>query len=357
MADRKQILAINPGSTSTKIALYEGENEIFEKSIPHTTQELAAFENVTAQFEYRRDLILEELAHERVEFSSLGIVVGRGGLIRPVASGVYEVNESLMKDLWGALMGEHASNLGGLLAHDIAGRAGVKAIIADPVVVDELDSVARLSGHPLFKRTSIFHALNQKSVARRYAHSLGKEYEELNLIVAHMGGGVSVGAHHKGRVIDVNNALGGEGPFSAVRAGTVPGLQLAELCFSGKYTRNDIVQMLIGKGGLVAHTGSNDAREARARAAAGDHYAQLVIEALGYNVGKSIGAMAAVLGGKVDGVLLTGGMAHSTQICGYIRRMVEFIAPVTIYPGENEMRALAHNGRLMLAGKLVPKVY
>ena len=354
-----KILTVNPGSTSTKIALYDDETQLFEQTLRHGTDELAPFAKVADQFSFRKELILDALRQQGVTLEEIDAVVGRGGLVKPIPSGVYEVNDALKRDLMDAPLGEHASNLGGLIADDLARQMGphVRAFIADPVVVDELQPVARLTGHPAFARISIFHALNQKAVARRYAASVGKQYEELNLIVAHLGGGISVGAHERGRVVDVNNALYGEGPFSPERTGTIPARQLADLCFSGKYTHAQVKKMIAGEGGVVAHLGTNDIRAVREKAMNGGEREKLILDALAYNVGKEIGAMAAVLRGKVDAILLTGGIVHGLITREYIREMVEFIAPVHYYPGEDEMQALAENGLRVLRGETEPKVY
>lgn len=353
-----KILAINPGSTSTKIALFENNKEIFSTTIRHSSEELLAFKKIADQFQFRKDLIVKELKKNNINIDEIDAIVGRGGLVKPIASGTYEVTENLKHDLKNPPMGEHASNLGGLIAEDMAASIkGARAFIADPVVVDEMDEVARVSGHALFNRLSIFHALNHKAVARDYAKSVSKRYEDMNLIVAHMGGGISVGAHRKGMVVDVNNALDGEGGFSPERSGTLPAGQLAEICFSGKYTYEQVKQMIVGKGGMVSHLGTNDARDARERADAGDKHAALIVDALSYNVGKQIGAMAAVLKGEVDAILITGGIAYSSRVCDYIKSMVEFIAPVEIFPGEDEMQALANSGYMVLTGELSPKEY
>ncbi|MCD8185376.1 MAG: butyrate kinase, partial [Rikenellaceae bacterium] len=343
----------------TKIALFENETEIFEKTLRHSNEELAPYPKITDQFSFRKDLILEALRQEGVALGSIDAVVGRGGLVKPIPSGVYEMNEALVRDLIDAPMGEHASNLGGLIARDLAKQIGhgARAFIADPVVVDEMQDVARISGHPEVPRLSIFHALNQKAVARMYAQSIDKKYEELNLIVAHLGGGISVAAHEKGRVIDVNNALYGEGPFSPERVGTLSAGQVIDLCFSGKYTYSELKKQVAGKGGVVAWLGTNDMRTVRERAASGDTRARLIVDAMGYAVAKEIGAMAAVLSGRVDAILLTGGIVHGQTTREYIRKRVEFIAPVAFYPGEDEMRALAMNGLRVLTGDTVPKVY
>lgn len=353
-----KILAINPGSTSTKIAIYENEDEKFVKNIKHPAEEIAKFNSVASQFEFRKDIILSELKAAGFDINEIDAIVGRGGLVKPIESGVYEVNEALIDDLNNPPLGEHASNLGGLIACDIAKTVnnGAKAYIADPVVVDELQDVARISGHPLFKRVSIFHALNQKAIARIYAKEVGKKYEDLNLIIAHLGGGISVGAHDHGRVIDVNNALDGDGPFSPERSGSLPTGQLVKLCFSGTKTEAEIKKIIKGVGGLVGHLGTNDAYEVELKAKEDPKY-KLIQDAMSYQVGKSIGAMAAVLKGKVDAILLTGGIAKNPFLVDYVKDMVEFIAPVKVYPGEDEMRALAMNGLMVIRGELKAKIY
>lgn len=352
-----KILAINPGSTSTKIAVFANDKNIFLKNIKHSAEELQPFKKISDQFAFRKGVILKELSNAGIELETINAIVGRGGLLKPIESGVYEVNAAMKEDLQKGLMGEHASNLGGLIADDIAREIGSKAYIADPVVVDELQDVARFSGHPLFSRVSIFHALNQKAIARTYAKSVGKSYEELNIIIAHLGGGVSVGAHKQGRVIDVNNALDGEGPFSPERAGTLPAGQLAKLCFSGEYTYEQVKKIINGKGGLVGFTGSNDAYELEMKAIAGDERAKLIQDAMSYNIGKWIGTMISVLKGKVDAIILTGGMAHNPYIVDYVKDMVSFAAPIVVYPGEDEMAALAMNGLLVLKNEITTKEY
>lgn len=354
----KLILAVNPGSTSTKFGLYRDNEIVFVESISHSSDELAEYKKISEQFSFRKKLIMEELDKRDVAISDIKAVVGRGGLLKPIESGIYEVNELMKKDLASGERGEHASNLGGLIADDIAREIpGSRAFIVDPVVVDEMHDVARLSGHPLIQRKSIFHALNQKAVARAYADSVNMEYEELNLIVAHMGGGISVGAHMKGRVLDVNNALNGEGPFSPERAGSLPAGQLVQLCFSGKYGEGEIMKMLTGKGGMVAYLDTNDFREICKRAEEGDEEARLVQQASSYQVGKDIAASAAVMKGEVDAIILTGGMAHQQAHTDYIREMVEFIAEVRIYPGEDELKALSHSGLMALTNRMKVKEY
>jgi butyrate kinase len=301
---------------------------------------------------------MKELKERKTDFARISAVVARGGLIKPIESGIYEVNEKMKTDLNAGLLGQHASNLGGLIADDIAsGLPNAKAYIVDPVVVDELQPVARISGHPEIERISIFHALNQKAVARMYAASAGKKYEDLNLIIAHMGGGISVGAHRKGKVVDVNNGLNGDGPFSPERSGSLPSGQLADLCFSGRFTHSEIKSMITGKGGMVAYLGTNNFREVCDMAENGDQKAILIRDAVSYQVGKEIGALAAVLGGKVDAIILTGGMAYQDSHVGRIKSMVDFIAEVVIYPGEDEIKSLAFNGLLALDGKIEIRTY
>ncbi len=356
--DANYILVINPGATSTKIAVYQDNRSIFLKSIRHECGELEAFESTSDQLDYRLKLVLAEVEANHIPFESVGVIISRGGLIHPIESGVYEVNSAMIADLETGVMGDHASNLGGLIAHKLLKKfpkAG--AYIADPVVVDELQEVARISGHPEFKRTSIFHALNQKSVARTYAHSRGVKYEDLNLVVAHLGSGISVGAHQKGRVIDVNNALDGEGPFGPERSGTLPAGALARYCLEKNTSWPKVKKMLTGEGGLYAYVGHKDAQRLEKDARQGNPEAKLLQNAMAYQISKEIGALSTVLGGEVDAILITGGMAHNPDLTAEITRRVDFIAPVLIFPGEDEMRALAHNGALLLSGKINARNY
>jgi len=356
--NNKLILAVNPGSTSTKFGLARGSEMLFERTLRHGAEELAGFRSMTDQLPFRYRLILDALEKEGAKLSDIVAVVGRGGLVNPIESGVYEVNELMKKHLTEAVNGEHASNLGALLADMIVAQMPqARAYIVDPVVVDELEPVARLSGHPLIYRKSIFHALNQKAVARIYAESVGKEYEDMNLIVAHMGGGISVGAHRKGRVVDVNNALNGDGPFSPERSGGLPAAQLAELCFNGSHSHDEIKLMLAGKGGMVAYLGTNSFEEANRRAGEGDTSALHIIEGCSYQIGKEIGAMAAVLKGEVDAIVLTGGLAYDKDHVNRITEMVSKIAPIFVYPGEDELKALAFNGYLAVTGRIRVRKY
>ncbi len=353
-----QVLAINPGSTSTKIAVYHDTSPVFIQTIRHASEELSPFERVTDQYTFRKDLILQQLLDADIDLNSLSIIMGRGGLLKPVESGVIEVNEKMISDLKSCKYGEHASNLGGILAYDIAQSIpNASAYISNPVVVDELNELARISGHPLLPRRSIFHALNQKAVARQHAKSIMRKYEELNLIVVHLGGGITVGAHKKGSVVDVNQGLDGDGPFSPERTGTLPVGDLVRLCFSGEYSKKEILKMITGKGGLVAYLGTNSASEVEQRAASGDEYAKLIYDAMAYQVAKEIGAMAAVLQYDIDGILITGGIAHDKYFTNQIITYTHRIAPVHVYPGEDEMAALAMNGMRVLNEELQVKTY
>jgi len=353
-----RILVINPGSTSTKIAVYDNSVCSLLKTLHHSMSELVPYKTISDQFIFRKDLILRELEHDRIDLALINIVIGRGGLTYPLKSGVYIINELMVEHCRKGVMGDHASNLGSLIAFEIAQmHPGTVALIADPVVTDEMDEIARVSGHPLFKRLSIFHALNQKAVARQHASKIGKLYEDLNLIVVHLGGGITIGAHHNGRVIDVNNGLDGEGPFSPERSGTLPAGALIDLCFSGEYTRDEIHSMVFGRGGLVAYLGTNDAREVEIAVNHGDAKAAFYLEAMVYQVSKSIGEMATVLKGKIDGILITGGIAYDRKLMAQIRERVEFIAPVSVYPGQDELKALAMNALMVARGEVEAIVY
>lgn len=352
-----RILVINPGSTSTKIGVYSDEVSIFEKTIRHEAEIISSFSNIIDQYEFRKNTILEALDHEGINISKLSAVCGRGGLLRPIEGGTYDVNEQMLKDLRKGYSGQHASNLGGIIAFEIASGLNIPSFIVDPVVVDELDPIARISGVPEIERKSIFHALNQKAVARRVAKELGKSYEELNLIVTHMGGGITVGVHKLGRVVDVNNGLHGDGPFSPERAGTVPAGDLVSLCFSGEYYRDEVMKKLVGQGGLVGYLGTNDAVRVEKMIEAGDEKAKLVYEAMAYQVAKEIGSAAAALAGKVDAIILTGGLAYGKGYVSLITDRVKWIADVIVHPGENELQALAEGALRVLKGEERAKTY
>lgn len=353
-----KILVINPGTSTTKVAVYDNTRSIFHTNIKHSQQELSAFEMNIEQVDFRKRKVLEILKYEGFELNEFSIVISRGGLLKPMESGVYRVNEVMINDIKHP-MAEHISNIGGMIAKDIADLIGngIEAYVVDPSCVDEFDEIARLSGSPLLPRRSFMHTLNQKAVARRYATEYNRVYEEINLIVTHMGSGITVGAHSKGRIVDVNNGLDGDGPFAAERAGTVPAGQLVDLCFSGKYSKGEIRKMLTGNGGMQAYLGSCDAVETEHKIQQGDEYARLVYSAMAYQVAQSIGAMATVLKGNVDAILLTGGLAHGKMFTDMIIERVGFIARVLIYPGEDEVHALAMNGLMILKNEINAKEY
>ena len=351
-------LIINPGSTSTKIAVFDDEKMIYEKTIRHTNEELSPFNRVSDQFQFRKDMISQALRESKISLNELDAVVGRGGLIKPVEGGTYAVNDKLIEDLKANVKVEHASNLGASLARSIGDEVNIPSFIVDPVVVDEMEDVARISGHPDFDRICIWHALNQRAVARRAAiEKFGKKYDELNFVVAHLGGGISIGAHKKGKAVDVNNALNGEGPFSPERSGSLPCGQLVKTCFSKEYTEAQINKMMVGKGGISAHLGTNSAKEVSDRAKAGDEKAKLIYSAMAYQVAKAIGEYAVVLDGNVDAILITGGIAYDKDFVKMIEDKVKFIAKVIVYPGEDELLALAQGGLRVLKGIEEAKSY
>ena len=352
-----KLLIINPGSTSTKIGVYEDEKEIFVETLRHSSEEIAKYDSIFDQKGFRKDVIMNVLRENNFDVNTLDAVVGRGGMLRPILGGTYEVTDKLVEDLKVGVSGQHASNLGGILANEIAKEVGIKSFIVDPVVVDELQDVARISGIPELPRKSIFHALNQKAVAKRFGKENKIGYESLNLIVVHMGGGVSVGAHKNGKVIDVNNALDGDGPFSPERAGSVPVGDLVKLCFSGKYTESEIYSKIVGKGGYVAYLNTNDARDVLKAKEEGDEYASLIFEAFIYQICKAIGEMSTVLNGKVSQIILTGGIAYSPVVVNAIKERVQWISDITVYPGEDELLALAHGALRVLNGEEEGKVY
>lgn len=347
-----KILAINPGSTSTKVALFEDESQLWSDTQRYDVEVIKQFPSIPDQEEFRLVEIKKALAAHHTDLTSLDAVVGRGGLLKPIPSGTYIVSEPMLEDLRSCRYGSHASNLGAPLAFRLALQGSCnRSYIVDPVIVDEMIPEARLSGLPEIKRRSIFHALNQKAVARRAAAELGKEPVSCNLVVAHMGGGISVGAHDCGRVVDVNNALDGEGPFSPERAGSLPSGGLVHLAYSGEHDLNGLLKRIVGGGGLVAHLGTNDLREVQRRIdEEGDEKAALLFEALAYQVAKEIGACSAVLNGRVDAIVLTGGLAYSDRLVGKIRQRISFIAPVLVYPGEDEMKALVEGALRVLQG-------
>ncbi len=351
------ILVINPGSTSTKVSLFQGEKEVFTEVIKHRVEELSRFNKASDQDLYRMGIIIRMLQERKVDATKIKAIVGRGGLLKPIEGGTYRVNQLMVADLRRGVQGDHPSNCGGLIAYAMAQNLGCEAFIVDPVVVDEMQDLARLSGMPLIKRRSIFHALNQKAVAREAAKQLGKTYWEANLIVAHLGGGITVGAHRKGRVIDVNNGLDGDGPYSPERSGGVPVGDLVKACYSGEYTYSDMKKLIKGHGGVVAYLGTNDMRYVEEQVKAGNETHRLIFEGIAYQVAKEIGACATVLEGQVDAICLTGGLAFSEMMVEWIRKRVEWIAPVLLFPGEEEMKALALGALRVLRGEEEAKEY
>lgn len=344
-------LIINPGSTSTKIGVFEDETLLFEETLRHSTEEIAQYASIVDQKDFRKNIILSLLKEKDFDIKSLNVVVGRGGMLKPIPSGTYPVSDELLHDLIIGKQGPHASNLGGILAKEIGDSIGIPSYIVDPTVVDELMPEARYSGVPELPRVSVFHALNQKAMARRFAKEAGKNYNDLNLIVVHMGGGVSVGAHKNGKVIDVFNALDGDGAFSPERAGAVPSGALVKMCFSGKYTEKEVYGKLVGKGGFNAYLGTNDMREVEKKVAAGDKDAEMLRSAFILQVSKDIGSMACVLEGKVDQIIVTGGIAYDEYVTSELKKRAGFIAPFTVYPGEDELLALTQGALRVLNGE------
>ncbi|PRS21771.1 butyrate kinase [Bacillus halotolerans] len=355
--DEKRILTINPGSTSTKIGVFHNERSIFEKTLRHDIEELQQFDHIIDQYEFRKKHILESLHEQGINISKFDAVCARGGLLRPIEGGTYEVNDDMIEDLKSGYAGQHASNLGGIIAREIADGLNIPSYIVDPVVVDEMSELAKISGMPEIERKSIFHALNQKAVARKAAASLGKRYENMKMIITHLGGGITIGVHDRGRVVDVNNGLHGEGPFSPERAGTVPAGDLVDLCFSGEYTKEEMMKKLVGTGGLSGYLGTNDAVKVEQMIREGDEKARLIFDAMAYQVAKEIGAASAVLKGEVEAIVLTGGLAYGKSFVSSIRSYIDWISDVLVYPGENELQSLAQGALRVLQGEEQSKQY
>lgn len=357
MDKKYYILTVNPGSTSTKIALFQNETEIINDTIHHTPEELLNFNKIIEQYAFRKETILKILDKRKINIRKLNAVSGRGGLLKPIPSGTYLVNEYMINDLKQGLYGEHASNLGAILAYELTKGLNISAFIVDPVVVDEMEPIAKISGEINIERKSIFHTLNHKAIARRAATDLRKSYKEINLVIAHLGGGISVGAHLKGKVVDVNNALDGDGPFSPERSGGLPFGDLIKLCYSEKYSYHDIKKKLVGNSGLVGYLGTNDGRVVKNLINSGDKNAELIYRAMAYQTGKEIGSQCTVLKGKVDAIVLTGGLSYDQLFVDWIKEMVSFIAPIIVYPGENELLALAQGALRVLTGVEKAKIY
>ncbi len=350
MSKDPYILAVNPGSTSTKFAIFQGERLIFKESIKHKDEELSRFSTVANQLDYRFNLLTKELDKHQFSLGQLKAVVGRGGFVKPLPSGTYLIDEAMIEHVKTAKYGEHASNLGPMIAYKLSKHLKIPAYIVDPVVVDELEDVARLSGIPELERKSHVHALNIKAVSRTVAEQLGKKYNEYNFVVAHLGGGISVVAHRKGRIVDVNNA-NNEGPYSPERAGGLPAFQLVQLCYSRRYTEKEMLTKLAKEGGFYAYLGTRNAMQVEEQAKKGDKRAKLVLDGMIYQVAKEIGAMAAVLDGEVDGIILTGGLSYSEYIVQKVKKKVAFISSIYVVPGEEELEALAHGALRIINGK------
>lgn len=344
-------LTINPGSTSTKFAVFDEEAKVLAYTARHDRRMLDACGSVTEQKQLRKKCIVDFLSSSGVEMDSIDAVAGRGGLLRPIESGTYRINRAMLEDLQSAAAAVHASALGAIIASELAEEYAIPAYVVDPIVVDEMDRHAKLTGMPGIERSSVFHALNQKAVAHRYAEETGTPYENLRIIVAHLGGGITVGAHRYGRVIDVNDALAGEGAFTPERSGSIPAVPLIKMCFSGEYSQQELIDKVIQCGGMQAYLGTNDLRQVQKMIANGDEFASLVLDSMAYQVSKEIGAMAAALEGRVDAILLTGGLAHSSRFTGAVKQRVDRLAPVKVYPGEDEMLALMKGVLRVLRGQ------
>ncbi len=356
MNKKYKVLAINPGSTSTKIAVYEEEKCLFEETIRHSAEELNAFPDIYAQYDYRRNLVEQALLKHDCQIEDLDAVVGRGGALKSIEGGTYGVNEAMVEDLYHHVQVHHASNLGGLVALGIAKPHGLPSFIVDPVCVDEMAPLARISGWPEMPRRSIFHALNLKAIARRAAKDLGKNVEDVTLVMGHLGGGISFTVQQNGRMIDVINPMDG-GSLSPERTGYLPLSPLVELCYSGQYTYKEMMRRMVGRGGLIAHLGTGDAREVERRIEAGDEQAELVYQAMAYQIAKELAAMTTVVEGRFDAIVLTGGLAYSKYLVNSIQKRIQFLGKIMVYPGEDELLALTQGTLRILHGEETAKVY
>ncbi len=350
-----RILVINPGSTSTKVALYDDETPVFTESIHHSADELARFKNLAEQENFRKQEVIKILKAHGVDLKTLNAVVGRGGILKPIKAGTYMVNEKLLFDLKHSKV-EHASNLGGIIAYEIAKPLGIPAFIADPVSVDEFEPLARISGLKEIERLSLLHTLNIRANAYRYAKEKGKVFSDLNLIVAHLGGGISIAPIKNGKIVDVNNANEG-GPFSPERAGGLPSIDIVKMAYSGKYSEKELKRLLTKRGGMISYLNTNDMKEVIKKMESGDEYAKLIFNAMCYQIAKEIGAMATVLKGNVEAIILTGGVSYNKQVVDEVKKRVEWIAPVIVYPGEKELEALAFAALRVLRGEESPLEY
>lgn len=352
-----KMLIINLGSTSTKIAVYADLEEKFKVSINHSQEELSKFDDIWAQEDFRKEKILNTLKDNGYHLKDFSCIACRGGNVKPIPGGIYLVNEEMLADIRSEKYGVHPTGVGNIIAFQLGNEYGIPVITADPPVTDELCNLAKYSGVKEITRISSGHALNQKRTGRKIANELGKIYAEMNLIVVHLGGGISVGAHENGHMIDFNNALDGDGPFSPERAGTVPAGDLIKMCFSGKYTEKEMIKKINGNGGLMSYLGTNSGLEVEEKIENGDTYALEVFEAMAYQVSKEIATAAAVLKGKVDAIVLTGSLAYSERLTNWIKERIRFIAPIYLCPGENEMISLAENALRYLKGEEEAKQY
>lgn len=352
-----KILAINPGSTSTKVAIFEDKTLLVNKTIRHSKKDLDKFSELSDQIPFRRELIHNFLKENKVELKDIEGFIGRGGLMKPIKSGIYKVNDQMAKDLEECIYGTHASNLGGLLARELAGSVGKNGYIADPVVVDEMSSVAKISGLNGINRRPVWHALNQKAVGKRYANKNGLQYEDMNLIIAHLGGGISVGLHKRGRVTDVNNALNGEGPFSPERTGSLPVNEVYEMAFGGQYTLEQVKKMNYGFGGLVSYLGTNSAEEVSEMIADGQVFAKRILKAMVYQIAKEIGSLYAVTRNNLDAIIITGGLAYNQDVLIPLLEYIDHLGEIVVYPGEDELEALAFNMSDYLNNPIELRIY
>ena len=346
-----KMLVLNMGSTSTKVAVYRDEEKVWQESLEHPREEITKFPRFLDQYDYRKQAILNALAGHGEQLGSFDVFVSRGGTTKPIPGGVWTINEAMLEDAWSGLYGDHPCTLGGQISYDFAREMGRRALTVDSPNCSELSVLARYSGLPEIERIASFHNLNQRAIAKRFARETGRDYKSLNLIVAHMGGGVSVGAHAHGQIVDVNNALAGDGPFAMERAGTIPSGDLIRMCYSGKFSEAEVLRRVNGRGGVFAYLGLTDARKIQERIDQGDAEAKSVSEAMAYQIAKEIGGLATVFQGKVDAILLTAGLAHWKFLVDRITEAVEFIAPVKVYPGENEMASLAEGVYRGLTGQ------
>jgi butyrate kinase len=350
MEKAKKILVLNLGSTSTKVAMYEAEKVVWAESVNHTQEELNDCRE-QGEFELRKNCILDVVARRGASLDDIDCVASRGSNVKPISGGIYAITPEMIDDMQCGKYGLHANMYGGMVAYDLGQQKNIPALTVDPPTIDEFCESARYSGIPQLTRQSRFHALNQKATARKVAGKLGKSYDEVNLIVAHLGGGISVGAHRKGNAIDVNNALDGDGPFSPERAGSLPAGDLVKMCFSGDYTQQQVMELVQGKGGLFSYLGTKSGLEIEKRISEGDSRFEEVFETMCFQIAKEIGSCAAVLEGEVDAIALTGSLAYSQRVVDSLTRKVSFLAPVHVDPGENEMDALASGAMRYFTGQ------